>query len=134
MDPTFIGAPVQKPDLNDEGARKIRIQNRDFSSVPPVITNQKVKALAVECSSPANDEFMQCNLYDEYNAGRKISNVSFVNFEVKNPSISGYKAQNGIAVNRVEFNKVEKCEIMGHNKSGLTLKCGLNFLDGGAEE
>ena len=127
--------PQQSQKLEgDDAVRKIRIQNRDFTNLPPVITNQKVKAVAVECSSPPSDDFMQCIIIDEFGASRKISNISFVNHEVKNPSIADYKSQNGIPVTRVNFSKVEKCEIMGHNKSGLTLKCGLGFLEGGVEE
>ncbi len=115
----------------EDNIRKIRMQKRDFSSLPPVITNQKLKAVAVECSSPANDDFMQCVIYDEFGVSRKVPNVSFVNHEVKDPFITNYKAQNGVAVSRVDFSKVERCEIMGHNKNGLTLKCGLGFFEKG---
>lgn len=126
----------EKTKRDDNSVSKIRMQKRDFSSLPPVITNQKVKAVAVECSSPTNDDFMQCVIYDEFGVSRNIPNVSFVNHEVKTPFITNYKAQNGVAVSRVDFSKVERCEIMGHNRSGLTLKCGLGFFDtkGGVED
>lgn len=121
--------PPENNDSKQDALRKIRIPRRDYSNLPPVVTNQKIKVVAAECSSSPADEFMQCIFYNEFGDSRTIKNVSFVNHEVRNPFITQYKAQNGVPVNRVEFGKVESCEIMGHNKNGLTVKCGNGFMD-----
>jgi hypothetical protein len=122
--------PVDIGDQFDDGSvRKIHMQKRDFAVNSPIITNQKTKAIAVECTSQMPDDFQQCVLYDEYGAGKKVPNIAFISYEVKNPFITSYKAQNGVVVNRVDFADVERCEIMGHNKNGLNLKCGLGFLE-----
>jgi hypothetical protein len=104
--------------------RKIQLQKRDFSNLPPVITNQKINTLAVECSSPPGEEFMSCAFYDKYGTIKTIPHIAFMNTEVKNPLFTSYKSQNGSMVNRVDFEIIERCEVMGHNRSGLTLKCG----------
>jgi hypothetical protein len=128
LQPTQISPVEPKPDgFDDNAVRKIRLQKRDFVSSP--ITNQKVKTSAVECSSQLTDDFQQCVLYDQYGVSRAIPNIAFINHEVKNPFITSYKAQNGVVVNRVDFGDDEWCEIMGHNKNGLTLKCGLGFFE-----
>ena len=130
MERDSIPMPIDVPDQYDDGSvRKIRMQKRDFAVNSPIITNQKVKAVAVECTSQMTDDFQQCVLYDEYMAGKKVPNIAFISHEVKNPFITSYKAQNGVVVNRVDFADVERCEIMGHNKNGLTLKCGSGWTD-----
>ena len=132
--------PIDPGEQYDDGSvRKIRMQKRDFAVNSPIITNQKIKAVAVECTSQVPDDFQQCVLYDEYLVGKKVPNIAFISYEVKNPFITSYKAQNGVVVNRVDFADVERCEIMGHNKNGLTLKCGLGYFDqkragGGADD
>lgn len=104
--------------------RKVQIQKRDFSTLPPVITNQKINAATVECSSPPGEEFMSCAFSDQFGVSRTIPNIAFVNYEVNKPLFTSYKSQNNAVVNRVDFNTTELCEVMGHNRSGLTLKCG----------
>lgn len=109
---------------SENKVRKIQIQKRDITSLPPIITNQKINAASVECSSPPGEEFMSCVFYDQFGVSRTIPNIAFINYEVNKPLFTSYKSQNNSMVNRVLFNTTELCEVMGHNKNGLTLKCG----------
>lgn len=131
---------IDYPSGNDtDKVRKIKIQKRDFSTLPPVITNQKINAASVECSSPPGEEFMSCSFSDQFGVSRTIPNIAFVNYEVKNPLFTSYKSQNNAVVNRVDFSSSEMCEVMGHNRNGLTLKCGGStyydgkYVEGGEE-
>ena len=128
--------PSETIEPKKEPIRKIHVPRKDYyGNLPPIVTNQKIKVVASECSSTQNDAFMQCMFYNEFGDSRTVKNVSFINYEVKTPFITQYRAQNGVPVNRVEFGRVESCEIMGHNKNGLTVKCGTGFADiNGGEE
>lgn len=127
MDPQKYDNKNIEPRGDGNSVRKIRMQKHDYTN-SPMITNQKAKVLASECISPADDEFQLCMLYDEYGVSRKVPQISFISYEVRDPFITSYKAQNGVVVNRVDFAEPEWCKIMGHNKNGLTLECG-GFFD-----
>lgn len=117
-----------------QSAKFTRRENQEFSP----ITNQKLTARAIECfTSLMSDDFMTCDFFDGLGTRRTLSNIVFTNFEAKNPNFTTYKrSEDGAVVTRVDFQKAEVCEIMGHNAIGLTMKCGgrTGFNDGGGEK
>jgi len=118
------------------GTHSAKFTRRDAQEFSP-ITNQKLTARAIECStSPLSDDFMTCDFYDGLGTRRTLSNIVFTNYEVKNPSFTNYKrSEDGAIVTRIEFQRPEVCEIMGHNAIGLTMKCGGRMvIDEGGEQ
>jgi len=120
-----------------KGTDHAKFTRRDAQEFSP-ITNQKLSARAIECStSPLSDDFMTCDFYDGLGTRRTLSNIVFTNFESKNPSFTNYKrSEDGAVVTRIDFENQEVCEIMGHNAIGLTMKCGgrITFDNGGQEK
>ena len=89
------------------------------------ITNQKVEARSVECStSPFTNEFMICSFEDALGTKKDIRNIVFTNYDVKNPRFSTFKHHDsGEIVTKVDFGNPTICEILGHNNIGLTMNC-----------
>lgn len=89
------------------------------------ITNQKVEAKAVECStSPFTNEFMICSFIDALGTKKDIRNIVFTNYDVKNPKFTTFKHHDsGEIVTKVDFGNPTICEILGHNNIGLTMNC-----------
>jgi len=92
---------------------------------PSQITNQKVAARSVECStSPFTNEFMICSFEDELGTKKDIRNIVFTNYDVKNPKFTTFKHHDsGEIVTKVDFGSPTICEILGHNNIGLTMNC-----------
>lgn len=118
----------------DQGTPRIVKFTRRDTHFPPLVTNQKITAVGVECSTTQDGlDFLNCIFEDELGSKKSVANIIFTNFEVKNPLITSYKdSQTARLVQQVAFSHPTVCEIMGQNRYGLTMKCS-DFSNGKRE-
>ncbi len=117
--------------LENNKIRKIRMNKADIRNLPPIITNKKIVTLNVECSMASDEEYQTCNFQDDYGQIHTVRNIAFITHEVKHPIIASYKSYNNNLITRAEFPDKQICEVMGHNRSGLTAKCGGLYHENG---
>lgn len=110
----------------DDRPEVVTFTRRDRNAKGDEVTIKRIATVSVKCSSPPrfSNQYMSCKFKDDLGTEKKIQNIVFTNFDVKDQKFTTYKeSDSGKIVTKVNFNNPTICEILGHNNIGLTMNC-----------
>ena len=89
------------------------------------ITNQTIHSVNIECAMPpAFHGFMKCNFVDDNDITAEIDNVVVFDFDARTPIFRAHRdADTGELVVAAASERSMKCDVMGENERGVTVRC-----------